>query len=78
MTNLNDCPCIRCIVDEKRVTEEFGSGEDFRSRVVDLSVKGVTFNSCECRRGTFLICYRGLGSPSGTLPRYEGQLIDGP
>ncbi|MDK9725027.1 MAG: hypothetical protein OEL88_09040 [Sterolibacteriaceae bacterium MAG5] len=78
MANLNDCPCIHCIGDEKRMTEEFRDAEVFRERIVDLSEKGVTFNSCECGSGIFLICYRALACATGMLPRYEGQAIDGP
>ncbi len=78
MANLNDCPCIHCIGDEKRLTEEFRDADVFRERIVDLSVKGVTFNSCECAHGVYLICYRALACATGKLPRYEGQAIAGP
>lgn len=76
MANLNDCPCIRCIGDEKRITEEFASEQAAVARIVDMTAKGMLFNSCQCGeagRAVFLVCYHGLPTNQGVLPRYEGE-----
>lgn len=81
MTNLNDCPCIRCIGDETRITEEFSSEEAALARVVDMTSKGMLFNHCRCsvgNRTTHLICYHGMPTRQGILPRYEGEPLAAP
>lgn len=81
MANLNECPCIRCIGDESRITEEFPSEEAALERVVDMTAKGMLFNHCLCPNGgrtVHLICYHGMPTRQGILPRYEGEPLGVP
>lgn len=78
MSNLSDCPCLHCVAADHRLTEEFVRREDAVERIVDLTAKGTLLNSCYCADRIYLVCYRGVATPEGVLPRYEGQPISGP
>jgi hypothetical protein len=69
--------CVDCVGVEKRVTERFAREDDLLRRMLDMTGKGMNFNSCSCG-GTFMICYRGLRAGANILPRYEGELIAAP
>lgn len=74
----NDCPCEQCIKDELRLTEEFAHADKAAARVADLTAKGTLLNSCYCEEGIYFVCFRGVRTTQGVLPRYEGQLLDAP
>ena len=78
MSNLGDCPCLHCVAADHRLTEEFVRREDAVERIVDLTAKGTLLNSCCCADRIYLVCYRGVATTQGVLPRYEGQAISGP
>lgn len=78
MAGIDDSPCLECIRADLRLTEKFSIGDAAVSRIADLSAKGMQHYSCYRNRGTYFICYRGIPSSHGLLPRYEGQAIDGP
>lgn len=78
MAKVADCPCLDCIREELRLTESFDSGEAVAKRIADLSAKGMQHYSCYCNRGRYFVCYRGVATAQGLLPRYEGQAVSGP
>lgn len=78
MSDLSACPCLHCVADDHRLTEEFLRREDAVERIVDLTAKGTLLNSCYCADRIYLVCYRGVATTQGILPRYEGQLIGVP
>lgn len=78
MSDPSACPCLHCIADDCRLTEEFVRREDAAERIADLTAKGTLHNSCYCPDRVYLVCYRGVRSSQGILPRYEGQLIGVP
>lgn len=78
MSDLSACPCLNCIAADHRLTEEFVRREDAAERIADLTAKGTLLNSCYRADRVYLVCYRGVRSTRGVLPRYEGQAIDAP
>jgi len=71
-------PCLNCIRVDLRLCEEFSSRDDALERVTDLSAKGMQHFLCDRSSGAYSVCYRGIPSGEGLLPRYEGQIIYGP
>lgn len=71
-------PCLGCVPPDLRLMENFASADAAATRITALSAKGMQHFSCSRRAGTHYVCYRGIPSRWGLLPRYEGQFIDGP
>lgn len=78
MSDLSACPGLNCVADDHRLTEKFVRGEDAAERIADLTAKGTLLNSCYSAERGYLVCYRGVRSTRGILPRYEGQPIGVP
>lgn len=78
MARSDNNTCLNCIRDDLRLTEQFASGDAAITRVTDLSAKGMQHYACHRTREHYFVCYRGIPSSHGLLPRYEGQIIDGP
>lgn len=78
MASLSDCPCLQCVSADRRLTEEFRTEEEAATRIADLSAKGILLNSCRRDQGPYRVCYRGVSSTAGILPRYEGEQIGVP
>ncbi len=78
MAEVADCACLKCIREELRLTESFDSSEAAVHRIADLSAKGMQHFSCYSNRGRYFVCYRGVATAQGLLPRYEGQAVSGP
>lgn len=78
MSRASDCACLACVRDELRLTESFDACDAAMARITDLSAKGLQHYSCSRGRHSYFVCYRGIPSSEGLLPRYEGQRIDGP
>lgn len=78
MARTDERPCLACVRDDLRLTERFSVCDDAVTRITDLSAKGLKHYFCYRAQGSYFVCYRGILTRQGLLPRYEGQMIDGP
>ena len=78
MARSDNSACLNCIRDDLRLTERFASSPAAVTRITDLSAKGLQHYACQRNQHDYFVCYRGIPSSQGLLPRYEGQAIDGP
>lgn len=77
MADTDDPRCQQCVRADLRLAEDFTRWELAAARIAELSAMGTLMNSCR-RADGYRVCYRGFPSRLGVLPRYQGQLIDGP
>lgn len=74
---MNEVPCADCVRPDLRITEEYELIDSATARITDLAGKGTLAFAC-ARGPRIQVCYRGVHGSAGVLPRYEGELIDGP
>lgn len=77
MANTTPLACQDCIPERVRVTESCVNTADAMARTSELASRSILANVCCCDGGCH-VCYRGVPSPLGALPRYAGEALNSP
>ncbi len=70
--------CANCVPERSRITEQFDDCALMAQRTAALASMSTLSFACVGSNGKCRICYKGMATRYGILPRYEGTLMASP